>query len=103
MHSTSKGFYGECGLRGGFIQLQNFPKLIIDQLEKIVSISLCSNLTGQLAMSLVCNPPTTGEALEIYQKEKNELLQSLKSRCNKIYETLLQMKGVTPQIPQGAL
>jgi len=57
MHSTSKGFYGECGFRGGFIQLENFTENYVNSLEKIVSINICSNLLGQLAISLVCNPP----------------------------------------------
>jgi len=80
MHSTSKGFYGECGLRGGFIQVENFDKAFMENLEKIVSINLCSNIPGQVAMSLVCNPPQEKEANILFLKEKSELLGSLQNK-----------------------
>jgi len=42
-HSTSKGFIGECGLRGGYFELQNIPQDVRAQLTKLASVSLCSN------------------------------------------------------------
>ena len=38
-------------------QVVNFSEDIRSQLYKIASISLCSNLGGQIIMSLVMNPP----------------------------------------------
>ena len=28
LHSTSKGYYGECGHRGGYLELRNAPSLV---------------------------------------------------------------------------
>ena len=39
------------------MQVVNFSEDIRAQLYKIASISLCSNLGGQIIMSLVMNPP----------------------------------------------
>jgi len=48
-HSTSKGFTGECGLRGGYMELKNMQPEVNDELYKISSVSLCPNLVGQVA------------------------------------------------------
>jgi alanine transaminase len=40
-HSVSKGFLGECGRRGGYVEFHNFDPDVIDQLYKLASISLC--------------------------------------------------------------
>jgi aspartate/methionine/tyrosine aminotransferase len=52
-HSVSKGFVGECGRRGGYMELHNFDPIVVDQLYKVASVSLCSNLDGQISVSLV--------------------------------------------------
>jgi aspartate/methionine/tyrosine aminotransferase len=31
LHSTSKGFVGECGRRGGYMEVLNFPREIHEQ------------------------------------------------------------------------
>jgi hypothetical protein len=48
LHSTSKGFLGECGHRGGYLDALNCPSELRVQLEKLMSISLCSNTAGQV-------------------------------------------------------
>jgi aspartate/methionine/tyrosine aminotransferase len=54
MLSISKGFYGECGHRGGYLEVRNPPKVqgsdldFIDLLTKQASVSLCSNTAGQV-------------------------------------------------------
>lgn len=57
MHSISKGFYGECGRRGGYTEFVGFPAEVMAQLYKLASINLCSNLNGQICMALMMNPP----------------------------------------------
>lgn len=48
LHSTSKGFIGECGHRGGYLDVLNCPEPILVQLRKLMSINLCSNTIGQV-------------------------------------------------------
>ena len=38
MHSISKGFLGECGHRGGYMECLNAPDEFIKQLKKLMSI-----------------------------------------------------------------
>jgi aspartate/methionine/tyrosine aminotransferase len=44
-HSLSKGFMGECGRRGGFMEISDsIDEKVFQQLYKVASISLCSNV-----------------------------------------------------------
>jgi hypothetical protein len=47
-HSVSKGYLGECGLRGGYAEVFGIDDGIRAQLYKLASISLCSNTIGQV-------------------------------------------------------
>jgi alanine transaminase len=57
LHSISKGFIGECGRRGGYMEVTGFPALVRDQILKLASINLCPNLSGQICCTLMMNPP----------------------------------------------
>ena len=48
-HSVSKGFIGECGIRGGYFELYNIDDAVKQNLYKLASISLCSNTHGQVS------------------------------------------------------
>ncbi|MCX6161339.1 MAG: aminotransferase class I/II-fold pyridoxal phosphate-dependent enzyme, partial [Ignavibacteriae bacterium] len=43
-HSVSKGFYGECGHRGGYFEVRNMSEEVYAEMIKLQSIGLCSNL-----------------------------------------------------------
>lgn len=65
------------------MQLEGFPDDVVAQLYKLASISLCSNVEGQLMMGLMCKPPVDGEAsFDLYQQEKTGLLDSLRRRAS---------------------
>lgn len=66
-HSTSKGFLGECGLRGGYFELVNFDPEVQAQLLKLVSIGLCSNTLGQIGTGLMVRPPRPGEVASAHR------------------------------------
>ena len=44
-----------CGKRGGYVELRGFEKAVKDELYKLASISLCSNVAGQVMVG--CAPP----------------------------------------------
>lgn len=103
-HSGSKGVIGECGARAGYFQLTNFPTDVSDQLYKLASISLCSNVTGQLVMGLLTTPPVEGEeSYPQFMQERSEIFDSLKRRADKLGKALNQMEGVSCQQVTGAL
>jgi len=75
-HSCSKGFLGECGLRGGYMELCNLDSHVREMIIKWQSISLCSNTIGQVMTDLKLNPPSkrmgeSDESIEQYESEKN--------------------------------
>ena len=102
-HSVSKGFTGECGLRGGYFELTNVSDDVKDQLTKLASVSLCSNVMGQVAVGLMVNPPTSGKELVAYEKEKAAKLASLEKRANEVAAALDALDGVSCVRPQGAM
>jgi len=102
-HSTSKGFIGECGRRGGYMEMCNFDQKVTEQIEKLASSSLCSNTNGQLMTGLMVNPPTTGEAAEVYNHERDAILSSLKLKSQIVHSTLNDVPGVSCQPLEGAM
>jgi len=59
--SCSKGFMGECGLRGGYVESYNVDPAVEAQFRKFKTISLSTNTVGQVMMDLMMNPPTYAE------------------------------------------
>jgi len=103
--STSKGYYGECGRRGGYMELVgNWDQGVLDQILKLCSIGLCPNLAGQVTTSLVMDPPVKGEpSYEQFAAERDEILSSLKRRSVTLVQGLRKLEGVTCQDAQGAM
>jgi alanine transaminase len=60
-YSTSKGYMGECGARGGFFEMINMDPAVKVELKKLSSAQLCSSVLGQVCMDAVVNPPQPGE------------------------------------------
>ncbi|XP_060718895.1 alanine aminotransferase 2-like isoform X2 [Tachysurus vachellii] len=60
-HSTSKCYMGECGFRGGYMEVVNLDSDVKVQLTKLVSVRLCPPVTGQALLDLVVNPPEPHE------------------------------------------
>lgn len=103
-HSISKGVAGECGLRGGYFELMNIMDDTIAELYKVVSINLCPNTIGQVAMSLLVNPPKEGdESYESYRKEKEAELASLRRRAHMVTDAFNSMKNITCNLTEGAM
>jgi len=71
--STSKGYLGECGIRGGYVELLNIDPEVRKVLLKSISASLCPTTAGQVACSVLVNPPVEGEpSYEQFIKEKKK-------------------------------
>lgn len=46
VNSISKGLFGECGLRGSYIELHNIDKFALNELYKLRSLEICANSIG---------------------------------------------------------
>ncbi|HOJ86029.1 MAG TPA: aminotransferase class I/II-fold pyridoxal phosphate-dependent enzyme [Elusimicrobiales bacterium] len=103
-HSTSKGFLGECGHRGGYFETRNVDSEVYSQLVKLQSIGLCSNTAGQIVTYAMVNPPQKQEeSYETYMKEKNSILGELKKKAEILGEELNKIKGMSLKFPYGAM
>lgn len=101
-HTVSKGAYGECGLRGGYMELHNFDPEVVDELYKIASINLSPNVPGQVALGLMVNPPKPGQpSYSQYKKEKEAVILSLKRRARLITDAFNSLEGVVCQETEG--
>ena len=103
-HSISKGFFGECGQRGGYFELVNISEEVRDQIYKLASTRLCPNTLGQIVVSIMTRPPKEGEpSFELYNQEKTNILNQLKERSIMLSEELNNIPGIHCVRPQGAM
>ncbi|OEU15189.1 hypothetical protein FRACYDRAFT_226038 [Fragilariopsis cylindrus CCMP1102] len=103
-HSTSKGLIGECGRRGGYMELHNIDGYVQSQLFKLASCSLCSTVSGQIMTSLMVNPPQPGDdSYELFQKEENGIFEGLKRRSKAVVEGLNKVDGINCNPAEGAM
>ncbi|XP_034831209.1 alanine aminotransferase 1 [Maniola hyperantus] len=102
--SVSKGYMGECGLRGGWMELVNMEPAVQANLYKCISAMLCPTVLGQAAVDCVAKPPKEGEpSYPLWLKEKTAVLESLNKRAQMIADTFNQMEGFQCNIVQGAM
>jgi len=103
-HSVSKGFLGECGRRGGYMELVGFDDAVKAEFYKLASVNLCSNLDGQVMVGLMCNPPRSGDAsFELYELERQAITRSLQNRARKLARALNELDGMRCNPVEGAL
>ena len=84
-HSTSKGFIGECGRRGGYMELHHIDPYVQTQLYKLASAGLCSGVSGQVMTSLMVKPPAPGgESHERFVREEHCNLRAWLRQRNRV-------------------
>lgn len=101
LHSVSKGYYGECGQRGGYLEVRNPPSInnstlsFTELLFKVASVNLCSNTIGQALVYLMVNPPMKGtDAFDNFMVEKQTILDDLFNKANIIKNSFKEMDGM---------
>jgi alanine transaminase len=103
-HSVSKGVFGECGRRGGYMELVGIHPSVVDQLYKLASSSLCSTVSGQVMTSLMVRGPDPGsESYESHEAEKKAVFDSLKRRAQLVGDGLNSIPGFSCRSPKGSM
>lgn len=103
-HSTSKGLFGECGRRGGYMEMVGFDEGAKDQIYKLASSHLCSNTAGQIMTSLMVNSPKKGDAsYESFESEKKAVFDSLKRRAKIVSNGFNEIEGFSCQNVEGSM
>ncbi|KAG7468524.1 hypothetical protein MATL_G00144100 [Megalops atlanticus] len=103
-HSTSKGYTGECGFRGGYMEVINLDPEVKAQLVKLLSVRLCPPVSGQAAMDVIVNPPNPGEpSFPQFLKEKTAVLGALAEKAKLTEQILNAVPGIKCNPVQGAM
>ncbi|KAJ8924559.1 hypothetical protein NQ315_000708 [Exocentrus adspersus] len=102
--SCSKGYLGECGLRGGYAEVINLDPAVKAMYLKAISAMLCPTVLGQACLDTIMNIPTKGEpSYELYMKERTNVLSSLKLRAKMVADTFNSIEGMSCNPVQGAM
>ncbi|KAM3681246.1 LOW QUALITY PROTEIN: alanine aminotransferase 1-like [Ammospiza maritima maritima] len=103
-HSTSKGFMGECGLRGGYMEVVNLHPEVKAELIKLVSVRLCPPVPGQMILDAIVDPPKPGEpSYERFQAEREAVLSALAEKARLTEEIFNRTPGIHCNPVQGAM
>lgn len=103
-HSTSKGVWGECGRRGGYMELVGIDADVQDQLYKLASSNLCSSVAGQIMTSLMCRGPHPGGvSYEAHHDEMKAIYASLREKSVQVVQGLNDIPGISCRPAAGAM
>ncbi|XP_039609741.1 alanine aminotransferase 2-like isoform X1 [Polypterus senegalus] len=103
-HSASKCYMGECGFRGGYMEVCNMDPEVKQQLIKLVSVRLCPPVPGQAMVDVISTPPQEGEpSYEQFIKEKNAVLASLAEKAHLTEDMFNTVPGIKCNPVQGAM
>jgi len=102
--TCSKGYMGECGIRGGYAEVINMDPGVFAMLQKSISAKLCPTVIGQACMDVVVNPPVEGEpSFGSFDKEVKDTLASYAERAKIVADTLNSIEGISCNTVQGAM
>ncbi|KAG0481848.1 hypothetical protein HPP92_009932 [Vanilla planifolia] len=103
-HTVSKGYWGECGQRGGYFEMTNLSPQTVDEIYKVASISLSPNVPGQIFLGLMVNPPKPGDISYLkYAAESKAVLDSLRRRAHLMTDGFNSCRNVVCNFTQGAM
>ena len=108
-HSLSKGIFGECGLRGGFMDFTNFDENAMRAIMKKQN-HFWPNLTGQIAVDFKSryiarhlDSTLAASTLKTIDERYEKTFKSLQLRANQASIILNSMKNVTSNNIEGAM
>ncbi|XP_041849597.1 alanine aminotransferase 2-like isoform X3 [Melanotaenia boesemani] len=101
-HSASKGFMGECGLRGGYVELVNLDPAVMKYIYTLFSTDACAPILGQIALDLMTHPPQQGDpSYPLYYQETEHIRATLIQNVKKAFEAVNSLPGFSCQPVQG--
>ncbi|XP_011304772.1 alanine aminotransferase 1 [Fopius arisanus] len=102
--SISKGYMGECGIRGGYAEYVNMDPQVMAVLSKAISAMLCPTVLGQVVMDVVVHPPRPNEpSYKEFIEQKTAVLKSLAERSRLVVDTLNTIPGYHCNPSMGAM
>jgi len=103
-HSTSKGLIGECGQRGGYLEMVGFSDATRAQFTKVAATSLSSGTIGQCFVGMMVSGPKEGEpSYALFAQESADIMVGLKRRALQATSALNDLEGISCQPIEGAM
>lgn len=103
-HSASKGYMGECGFRGGYVEVVNMDPAVQQQMLKLMSVRLCPPVPGQALLDMVVSPPEPSDpSFAQFQAEKQAVLAELAAKAKLTEQVFNQAPGIRCNPVQGAM
>ncbi|KAG5522084.1 hypothetical protein RHGRI_034328 [Rhododendron griersonianum] len=103
-HTVSKGYWGECGQRGGYFEMTNIPPKTVDEIYKVASISLSPTVPGQIFVGLMVNPLKPGDiSYDQFIRESKGILESLRKRARIMTDGFNSCRNVVCNFTEGAM
>ncbi|CAN7078009.1 unnamed protein product [Brassica oleracea var. botrytis] len=104
-HTVSKGYWGECGQRGGYFEMTtSLPGLLKRYIYKVASIALSPNVSAQIFMGLMVSSPKPGDiSYDQFTRESKGILESLRRRAKIMTDGFNSCKNVVCNFTEGAM
>ncbi|ODM93333.1 Alanine aminotransferase 2 [Orchesella cincta] len=104
VHSCSKGFVCECGLRAGYFEVVNMDPDVKSVLTASVAANLCPTVLGQAVVDCLVDPPKeTDPSYELFMKEKSTILNNLAERAELAHREFNAIPGISCAQLDGAM
>ncbi|XP_041647287.1 alanine aminotransferase 1-like [Cheilinus undulatus] len=102
-HSLSNAYTGECGLRGGYMEVINMQPEVKQYLKNMQATS-SPPVLPQLAMELMVNPPEPGDlSYQTYAQEILHIKSALSQNAQHAYKFLSDLPGMTCQLAMAGV
>ncbi|PIO67774.1 aminotransferase, class I/II [Teladorsagia circumcincta] len=103
-HSVSKGYMGECGVRGGYAEFYNMDPEVFGLYKKLISAKQFPSILSQAAVDALVNPPKQSDpSFEQWAAEKKAALEGFKKRAAMVKQAFNGVEGLTCNDIQASL
>ncbi|XP_056121314.1 alanine aminotransferase 2 [Rhinichthys klamathensis goyatoka] len=97
-NSASKGFMGECGLRGGYMELVNLDPAVKEYTRTFFSTRSSPPVGGQIALDLMTDPPKPGDpSFPTFSEEIQSIKNMISKNACRIQEVFGEIPGISCQ------
>lgn len=103
-NSISKGYVGECGMRGGYMDMLNVHDDVIKQIYKLFCTKLCPNSLGQVVIDAMVSSPEEGSpSYKLFREERSRALQVLCNKAEMVYDRFNAIPSVSCNRVRGSM
>ncbi|XP_048858620.1 alanine aminotransferase 2-like [Brienomyrus brachyistius] len=104
VHSISKGYMGEGGLRAGYVELVNIDHAVMPFANWLIGIRICAPMPGQVALDIMARPPQPGDASYAqYTQEVQAIRETLVRNVRRAQEVLNSLPCMSCQLPEAGI